>query len=70
MSSAAADNEAEVIVGKVFSVAALIYLFYIMVTCPCRPQLYKCHLTSIYVSLAILVLVIIYFNGLRFTSYH
>ncbi len=64
------DNENQVIIAKGISAGILIYLFYIMVTCPCRPELYKCHLTNIYLSLLALLLVVVYFNGLRVISYH
>jgi hypothetical protein len=63
-------NEDQVVIAKLISVAVLLYLLYIMASCPCRPELYKCHLTNIYVSIAILLAVLLYFNGLRFTSYH
>lgn len=56
-------------VAKALSALTLAYLMYTMVLCPCEPELYKCHLTQIYGAIAVLVAIIVYFNGCRMRSY-
>ena len=63
------NSDTKVLIGKGISAAALAYVLYIAVTCPCKPELYKCHLTQIYIALSIFLAVVIYFNGFRFTNY-
>jgi len=45
-------------------------MLYVAVTCPCKPELYSCHLSEMYAGVAVLVLVLVYFNGLRVDSYN
>ena len=62
------DKSTERTLGKVVMSLLLLYLLYIAVTCPCN-ILYSCHLTNIYLSLLAVVVVLVYFNGVRFTNY-
>lgn len=59
----------DILIAKIIAGTALTYLLYISITCPCRPSLYSCHLTSIHVALIVFWLTVFYFNGLRFFSY-
>lgn len=62
------DKSTERTLGKVVMSLLLLYLLYIAVYCPCS-TLYSCHLTNIYLSLLAVVVVLVYFNGPRFTNY-
>lgn len=62
-------NNRQICVAKTFSVLLTGYLMYIMAFCPCKPQVYKCHLTQIYSAIAALVLIIMFFNGTHIRSY-
>ena len=59
-----------ILASKTIAASALVYLLYIAVTCPCKPALYSCHLSSVYMALAVVVAVIIYYNGLRFKTWN
>lgn len=54
---------------KTLSVVALLYLLYVSITCPCRPAVGSCHLTSQYVALAVVVGVLVFYNGSRVKSW-
>lgn len=55
-------------VGKLVFSGLAAYLVYIGITCPCD-ILFSCHLTQLYLVIVALIAVMIYFNGLKFTSY-
>lgn len=61
---------AEIFVAKSIVAAALAYSLYVGITCPCKPELYSCHLSEMYAALAVVVVVMVYFNGLRLRSYN
>jgi len=42
----------------------LVYLLYIVVTCPCSQQLFCCHAVHIYIAVLIILIVVWLFNGL------
>jgi hypothetical protein len=63
------SHEQRVQAAKVINTSLLVYVAWIMWYCPCRPEVFKCHLTQIYGALAIVVLVIVSFNGYRIRSY-
>ena len=50
-------------------VSSSLYLAYIGFTCPCFFGLYRCHLTSLYVAIVVLLMLLVYHNGPRVTSY-
>ena len=58
----------ERIIGKTILSLILLYMLYIAITCPCK-TLYSCHLTQLYGGLLAVVVVLVYFNGCRFTNY-
>lgn len=68
--SNSAGGGAKITIAKGVVAAASLYVLYIGVTCPCKPQLYSCHLSELYVALAVIVAVLFYFNGLRVLSYN
>ena len=57
-------------VGIVVVAVALVYALYIGVTCPCKPELYSCHLSEMYLALAVVVAVMVFFNGSNLRSYN
>ncbi len=57
--------ECDILIAKTIASGALMFLLYIAVTCPCRPALYSCHLSSVYAALFTVLLVIVYYNGAR-----
>jgi len=59
-----------IMIGKSLVAASSLYLLYIGVTCPCAPELYSCHLMEVYIAVAVIIAVFIYFNGLRVMSYN
>ncbi len=61
--------EPKIIVGKSIVVISAAVIACIGATCPCRPELYKCHLTSMMVSIGSIVAVLVYFNGMRIRSH-
>jgi hypothetical protein len=63
------NPEHRVVASKLIVDVMLLYLLYIMHNCPCRPEVWKCHLTNIYGALAVIVLVIISYNGTHILSY-
>ena len=48
---------------------AAAYVLYICATCPCRPNLYSCHLTQLYAALGVILAIIVYYNGFQIISY-
>jgi hypothetical protein len=54
-------------IGKGIVSVVLIYLLYIVVTCPCSEQLFCCHLGHIYIAILIILVVIFAFNGISFS---
>ena len=56
--------------AKSVAASALLYLLYIVITCPCKPALYSCHLTSVYTAIAVLVAVVAYYNGTRVATWN
>lgn len=60
----------EITLGKAIFGGAAAYLLYVGVTCPCKPALYSCHLTQLYIAVAVLLAVIVYFNGCRLKSWN
>lgn len=67
--SVASDVDATILYGKVALSSILLYMLYVAVTCPCKPALYSCHLTEMYVATAGIVGVLVYFNGTKVMSY-
>ena len=65
-----AAHEQNVQISKVITSVTLAYLAYIAAICPCRPEVYKCHLTHFYVGIFIVVANLFFFNGPRITSYN
>lgn len=61
--------EWEISMAKLIMVLASSYVLYIGATCPCRPNIYSCHLRELYIALACIVTVLVYFNGARVHSY-
>jgi len=64
------DPEKDVLVSKTITSLVLMYLAYIAMFCPCRPELYKCHLTHFYLGLSVVVANLVFYNGFRILSYH
>ena len=62
-------DERSITAYKIIMFLALQYLAYIAVTCPCRPELYKCHITQMYAALALVIAIIVRFNGTHLTNY-
>jgi hypothetical protein len=54
---------------KIIAFIALQYLAFIAATCPCRPELYRCHITQMYIALAVVIAIIVRFNGARVVNY-
>jgi hypothetical protein len=48
---------------KIITLASLIYLAYLAVTCPCK-RLWACHLKKAWAAVLVLVAVLIFENGL------
>lgn len=72
MSSSGKQAEADersISAYKIIMFIALQYLAYIAVTCPCRPELYKCHITQMYAAIALVIAIIVRFNGTRLMNY-
>jgi hypothetical protein len=59
-----------ILVAKSVVAVALVYALYIGVTCPCKPELYSCHLSEMYLALAVVVAVMVFFNGSHLRSYN
>lgn len=57
------------LVSRLVVVGAAGTLAYIGATCPCKPNLYSCHLSHMYVSLLVVLAVLIWHNGSRVQSY-
>lgn len=62
-------SETEINLSKVLFGGAAAYLLYVGLTCPCRPALYSCHLTQLYLAIAVLAIVLVYYNGCRVKSW-
>ena len=52
------------IVAKIVIVVCLFYVAFVVAFCPCK-TLVACHLPFVYVPLAIVVVLCIFFNGLK-----
>ncbi len=63
-------GEVATLSGKSVVAVALVYALYIGVTCPCKPELYSCHLSEMYLALAVVVAVMVFFNGSHLRSYN
>lgn len=63
------SDERAITVYKIIAFIALQYLAFIAVTCPCRPELYRCHITQMYVALAVVIAIVVRFNGMRVCNY-
>jgi hypothetical protein len=62
--------DARILLAKTIVAVALGYALYVGITCPCKPELYSCHLSEMYLALAVVVVVIVYFNGTHVRSYN
>ena len=54
----------KIALSKFITAIACLYLLYIAVTCPCDP-LYKCHLSEMYMAVAVVVANLVFWNGLH-----
>jgi hypothetical protein len=63
------DPEQRVLASKAVILIALGYMAILVGKCPCRPELFKCHLTQLFLSMAFIVAVIMSYNGLRVMNY-
>lgn len=58
--------------SKIVVVFAAVYIAYIGLTCPCGDEskgLYRCHLSEMYIALAIIITVLVMQNGMRLQSW-
>ena len=64
------SNECSILVAKTILGLTLLSMLYVAVTCPCKPQLYSCHLGEMYIGVGVIISVLFYFNGFRVKSYN